>query len=59
MAVKNLLATVDDDFAEIDRLLKELRKRIARAAEAVHVVAERAAQKARPRPQKAKKYADS
>ena len=54
--MKNLLATVDDDFAEIDRLLRQLRKRIALAAEAVHVVAERAVQKAQPRRQKAKKY---
>lgn len=49
--VKNLIATVDEDFAEIDRLLKELRKRIARAAEAIHVVAE-AAKPARPRSRK-------
>ena len=55
VAVKKLLATVDEDFAEIDRLLRGLRKRLALAAEAVHVVAERTAQKAQPRRQKAKK----
>lgn len=37
---KNLIATVDEDFAEIDRLLKQLRLRISRAAEAVHALAE-------------------
>jgi hypothetical protein len=43
VAVKTtLLATVDQDFAEIDRLVRELRKRIAVAAEAVHVAAEKA-----------------
>jgi len=44
--VKKLIATVDEDFAQIDHLLRELRTRIARAAEAVHVVAEKAATKA-------------
>ena len=56
VVVKKLLATVDEDFAEIDRLLRQLRRRIGLAAEAVHVVAERAAQKAQPRRQKVKKY---
>lgn len=41
--MKKLIATVDDDFAQIDRLLRELRHRIERAAEAVHVVAEKVA----------------
>ena len=40
--MKNLIATVDEDFAQIDLLLRELRNRIARAAETVHVVAEKA-----------------
>ena len=40
--MQNLLATVGEGFAEIDRLLRELRNRISRAAEAVHVVAENA-----------------
>jgi hypothetical protein len=44
--VKNLVATIDEDFAQIDQLLRELRNRIARAAESVHVVAEKAARKA-------------
>jgi len=44
--MKKLLATVDEDFAQIDRLVKELRHRIARASEAVYVAAEKAA---RPR----------
>lgn len=39
--MKSLVATVDEDFAQIDRLLKELRGRIAVAAEAVHVAAEK------------------
>jgi hypothetical protein len=50
--VKNLIATVDDDFAQIDRLLRDLRTRIARAAEAVHVVAEQAAKKKASRKRK-------
>jgi hypothetical protein len=51
--VKKLIATVDEDFAEIGRLLRELRERIGRAAEAVHVVAENAAKKAaRRKPRK-------
>ena len=41
--VKQLLATVNENFATIERLLRELRDRIARAAESVHVVAEKAA----------------
>lgn len=44
--VKNLIAAVDEDFAQIDRLLRELRERVSRAAEAVHVVTEKAAKKA-------------
>jgi hypothetical protein len=48
-AVKNLIATVDEDFAKIDHLLRELRERIARAAEAVHIVAEKAAHTSSPR----------
>ena len=41
--MKKLLATADENFATIERLLRELRDRIARAAESVHVVAEKAA----------------
>lgn len=52
--VKKLLATVDEDFAQIDRLLRDLRKRIAQAAEAVHVVAEKAAERARRRARRKK-----
>ena len=37
------LATVDEDFAEIDRLLRELRRRVACAAETVRVAAAEAA----------------
>lgn len=44
--MKKLIATVDEDFAEIDRLLKQLRGRIGRAAEAVHFVVAKAAKKA-------------
>jgi hypothetical protein len=55
VVVKNLIATVDEDFARIDHLLRELRNRIARAAEAVHLVAEKSAGKARKRRQKTKK----
>lgn len=51
--VKNLIATIDEDFAQIDRLLRELRKRIARAAEAVHVAAEAAAKSPTRRSRKA------
>ena len=47
--MNKLLATVDEDFAQIDRLLKELRNRIARAAEAVHVVAQKVAKQKRQR----------
>lgn len=47
--MKNLIATIDEDFAEIDRLLRELRQRIARAAEAVHIAAEEAAGRRRSR----------
>lgn len=52
--MKHLLASVDEDFAEIDRLLRDLRTRIARASEAVHVVAEKAA-KPHARRRKARK----
>jgi hypothetical protein len=54
--VKNTIVTVDEDFLEIDRLLRELRSRIARAAEAVHVAAEDAAIRRRA-PIKARKRA--
>lgn len=37
------LATVDEDFAEIDRLLRELRRRVACAAETVRIAAAEAA----------------
>lgn len=44
--MKKLIATIDEDFVQIDHLLKELRHRIASAAEAVHVAAEKAAAQA-------------
>jgi hypothetical protein len=37
-----LHATVDENFAEIDRLVRKLRQRIAVAAEAVYVASEKA-----------------
>jgi hypothetical protein len=43
------LATVDEDFAEIDRLLRELRRRVACAAETVRLAA---AEAARVRPKR-------
>lgn len=42
-APADLIATVDEKFAEIDRLVRDLRKRIALASEAVHVAREKAA----------------
>ena len=53
--VKKLLASVDEDFAQIDKLLRELRNRIARASEAVHVVAEKAVKPGGHRRKAAKK----
>lgn len=53
--VKILIASVDEDFAQIDRLLRELRNRIARAAEAVHLVAEKASKQPRRKAAKHRK----
>jgi hypothetical protein len=39
--VRKLLATVDEDFEEIDRLVRQLRKRIAVAAETIRIAAEK------------------
>ncbi|MDE3153633.1 MAG: hypothetical protein KGN76_00935 [Acidobacteriota bacterium] len=52
--MNKLLATVDEDFAQIDRLVKELRHRIARASEVVHVAADKVARSS-ARPRKAQK----
>ena len=47
MQITRSLATVDEDFAEIDRLLRELRRRVACAAETVRIAA---AESARSQP---------
>jgi hypothetical protein len=40
--VRGLVASVDEDFVEINRLLRGLRNRLAVAYEAMHVAAEKA-----------------
>lgn len=40
MAVRKTLAAVDQDFSEIDRLIRDARRRLAVAAETVRIAAE-------------------
>lgn len=42
MRRRSSLSTIDEDFGQIDLMLRELRNRIADAAEAVHVAREEA-----------------